>query len=319
MRVVHIVVTTSLVMWLALGASAVTGPAYPIKPVAVVVGWPAGQAIDLVARALVEAARPHFPAYVVNRPGGAGTIGAAEVVLAKPDGYTIGMTAVAVMTVQPHLTDLPYRTPEDYQSVIKIGGHAVVFAVRADAHWRSISEVLEHARANPGTVRVGSAGVGTIPHIDLEALKEKAGVNLTHVPFAGAGEYITAVLGGHIEAVVALPVEVIPHVRAGRLKVLAIFSAKRNPLFPGVPILPELGYDITAGVYHFIIAPKKTPDRVVKVIHDAFKRAIETETFRKFADDNSYLIDYMGPGELKRQLERDYAFFGDMVRKLKLR
>lgn len=319
MRIALVALALGLTLWLASAVPAAPGPSYPIKPVAMIVGWPAGQAIDLVARALVEAARPYLPVYVVNRPGGAGTMGAAEVVLAKPDGYTIGMTAVAVMTVQPHLTDLPYKTPDDYRPVIKTGGHAVVFCVRTDARWRSMAELLEQARVSPGAVRVGSAGVGTIPHIDLEALTEKASVNLTHVPFAGAGEYVSALLGGHIEAVVGLPVEVIPHIRAGRMRALAIFAAKRNPLFPGVPIFPELGYDITAGVYHFVIVPKATPDRVVQILHDALKKALETEAFRRFAADNSYVIDYMGPSDLKRQLERDYAFFGDMVRKLKLR
>lgn len=177
----------------------------------------------------------------------------------------------------------PLQTPEDYRPVIKTGGHPVVFCVRADARWRTMAELLEQVRASPGAVRVGSAGVGTIPHIDLEALKEKAGVSLTHVPFAGAGEYISALLGGHIEAVVGLPVEVIPHVRANRMRALAIFSTKRNPL--GVPIFPELGYDITAGVYHFVVAPKATPDWVVQIIHDALKKAIESDTFKKFADE----------------------------------
>lgn len=319
MHIAHLALVTAVVLCLATAAFTAPSPRYPIKAVAMLVGWPPGQAIDLIARALVDATRPHFPVYVVNRPGGAGTVAAAEVVLAKPDGYTIGITALAVMAVQPHLTDLPYKTPEDYRPVIKVGGHAVVLAVRADAPWRTIGDLVQYARANPGKVRVGTAGVGTIPHLNLESLKETSGVSLTHVPFAGGGEYVPALLGGHIEAIAALPVEVIPHVRAGRLRVLGIFSSKRSPFFPEAQLFRELGYDITTEIYHFIFAPKATSDYVIRILHAAFKRGLDSEQFKKFAHDANYVIDYMGPHDLKRQLERDYAFFGDLIRKLKLR
>ncbi len=296
-------------------------PTYPEKPVTMVVPFPAGGTVDLVARALVEAAKPYFPQpiAIVNRPGGAGTIGAAELAQARPDGYTIGLIPVGPVAVQPHRGELPYRGPDDLRPVIKVVRLPVVFAVRADAPWKTMTELLEYARANPGRVRVGHGGVGTINHIDLELLKLQAGVDMTHVPFSGAPESNSALLGGHIEAVVPHPDQVVEHVRAGRMRVLAVFEPQRNRLFPEAPTFRELGYYITLAPYYFVATPKNVSDDILNFLHDAFKKATETDSFRRFVDDNSLVLDYAGPEELARQLRLDYEFYAEIVKKLNLR
>ena len=178
---------------------ATTAAAYPEKPVTFFCGFPAGGAMDMTARAITEAAKKYFPKpmAVVNRPGAAGTIGAAEIIQAKPDGYTIGITAVAVLTIQPHRTKLPFGAPEDYTPIIKLNNLPICFAVRKDAPWKNMKEVIEYARANPGKLRVGHPGLGTILHLDLELLKGMAKVDMTAVPFAGGAESVPALLGGH--------------------------------------------------------------------------------------------------------------------------
>jgi tripartite-type tricarboxylate transporter receptor subunit TctC len=296
-------------------------PSYPEKPATMIVPFPAGGTVDLVARALVEAVKPYFPQpiAVVNRPGGAGTVGTAELVQARPDGYTIGLVPVGPVAVQPHLSQLPYRGPDDIRPIVKVVRLPVVLAVRADAPWPTVKELLDFAWANPGRIRVGHGGVGTIPHIDLELLKQQAGVELTHVPFSGAPESNAALLGGHIEAVVPHPDQVVEHVRAGRMRVLAVFEERRNRLFPEAPTFRELGYDITLAPYYFVAGPKNLADEAVGFLHDAFKRAMETDSFRKFVDDNSLVLEYAGPEELKKQLARDYELYGQIVKKVGLK
>lgn len=295
---------------------------YPTKPVNIVVPFPPGQSPDLIARALSEGAKGSFPQpiVIVNRPGGAGTIGIAEVVMARPDGYTVGLSPIAPMIVQPQLTsDLPYKRPDDYRPVMKTGSVPMVLSVTADSPWKSIQDLIAYAKANPGKMRVGSSGLGSIPHMDLELFKEQAGVDLTHVPFPGSAAYIPALLGGHIEAIADSLPPVLDQVRAGKIRVLATFEEKRNGILPDVPTFKELGFDITLGVYHSVFVPKATPDAVVQALGDALKKAMDTEPFRKFVESNNYVVDYQDGAALKKQLDADYDKMGPIITKLGLK
>jgi tripartite-type tricarboxylate transporter receptor subunit TctC len=318
---------THRVLFLALvlaGSAVVSAPrdtaAYPDKPVNLVVPFPAGGGADLIARNLSEVGKTLFPQpiVVVNRPGGGGTVSASEVVRARPDGYTLGLMTMSIMTLQPHRVALPYKTPEDYTPVLEVINVPIVLTVRADAPWKSLREMLEAAKKEPGKIRVGSPGVGTTVHIAIEILKDKTGVDLTHVPFAGNAESVPALLGGHVEAIMLHPSDVIPHLRAGRARFLATSETKRSTVYPDVPTFTELGLaEAGIGVYYLVIAPKATPAPVVQTIHDSFKKMIETDAFKKFAIDTSAHVEYRGPVELKRQLEAEYVFFGKVAEKLK--
>ena len=316
-----LLLTVTLTVTIVLASCRGAGQ-YPTKPVAMVVPFPAGGAMDQTARALSESSKSHFkqPFTIQNRAGAAGTVGASEAVSAQPDGYTIAMNAVAVMAVQPHLTDVSYKLPpDDYQPIIKVVDNPILVAVRQDAPWKSAQELLAHAKANPGQIRAAIPGIGTILHINLELLKEQAGVNITHVPTAGGAESMPALLGGHVEAVIAHPAEVVGHVQAGTVRVLGVFQPQRNPLFPEAPTFKELGYDITNAVYYFTMAPKGTSKEIVQSLHDSFKKAIDEESFARFAQEKGFGLDAKGPDALTEQLRKDYAFYGDMVKKLNLK
>lgn len=276
----------------------------------------------MTARALSEAAKKYFPKpmAVVNRPGAAGTIGTAEIIQAKPDGYTIGITAVAVLTVQPHRTRLPFGSPDDYTPIIKLVNQPVCLTVRQAAPWKTIQEFLSHARANPGKIRVGHPGIGTIPHLDAEQLNIMAQINLTAVPFAGGAESVPAMLGGHIEAVSQHPSEVMAQVKAGKARVLLVFEEKRNPLFPDAPTAKELGYEITMGVYYMLIGPKGLSSQIVTMIHDAAKKAMEDPIFRKPMETRGFDISYEGSQDLRKRLFQDYernAKFSEILKEQK--
>ncbi len=222
---------------------------YPERPLTILSGYPAGGMVDIVARALAEGLKKKYPkgVGVVTRPGGGGSLAVAELVQAKPDGYTVILAPISTLVIHPQLNDLPYKTPDDYESIINTVAFYSLIAVKADAPWKTMQELVAAAKANPGKLRAGSPGEGTSSHLNLEELKRLAGVNITHVPFAGWGESSPALLGGHIESVVAQPGEVRPLVEGGKLRALMVFQAKRNPVFPDVPTAKELGWDAASG------------------------------------------------------------------------
>ena len=311
---------TLIVALSSLGVAPAASAQYPERPVTLIAPFPAGGAVDIVARGLAEAVKRHLPkpVVIVNRPGGAGTIGISEVVQAKPDGYTIGLGAVAIMTVQPHLTALPYRTPDDYLAIMKLVTLQVVLFVRSEAPWKSAQELLEHARANPRKLKVGVPGIGTILHLDLEHLKLLAKVDLTVVPFEGPHQ-IPALLGGHVDVALAHPAPILPHVKAGKIRVIGVFQEGRNPLFADAPTFKELGYDITLGVYYLLIVPKGTPAPVIHTIHDAFKKALAEPSFVALMEKSQIDIEYQGPEAIARELRASFEQNGKLVEFLGLK
>ncbi len=307
---------------LGVGAcSSSSAPKYPEKPINLIVPYPPGGGMDTSARALIEALKPYVPQpiTIVNRGGASGTVGTAEVMQAKADGYTIAWTSNSVMAMQPHRMDLPWKAPETYVPITNGVDQLYVLAVGIDQPWNSLADFVNHAKANPGAIRIGGSGLGTIPHMDVELFKERAGINLTFVPFEGDGPASTQLLGGHIEAHMAPPASVLPHVKAGKLKLLAVIGDKRNEAIPDVPTFQEQGVEVNLVARYFLAAPKGTPDYVVKVLDDAMKQALATPEFKKFAFDNMYNISYLSPPDLKETLQGDYAFFGDLVKKLNLK
>ena len=171
---------------------------YPSRPVTLVVPYPAGGGADIIGRMLAEAMKPALgqPVTVTNRPGGQGTIGTAEVLRSAPDGYNIVLSAVATLTVQPHRQDLPYNSPDDYDPIIKVANLPMVLAVQSTSPWKSAKELMEYLRANPGKIRVGTPGNGSIGHLIVASVNSKAGVRLAHVPYASGAESIPSLLGG---------------------------------------------------------------------------------------------------------------------------
>jgi tripartite-type tricarboxylate transporter receptor subunit TctC len=291
---------------------------YPERPVTAIVGYPAGGLADLVLRAMVEGMKKKFPRgiAVVNRPGAGGSIGASEMTQAKPDGYTFGLTPLSTLVIRPQLNELPYKTPDDYVPFINVVSYYPLLVVRQDAPWKTAQELINAAKANPGKFRVGSPGEGTSSHLNLEELKRLAGVNLTHVPFAGWAESSTALLGNHIEAVVAQPGEVRPQVDAKRMRVLGVFQQKRSAFFPDVPTWKEVGHEVANGVWFLLMAPKGTPPDAVKYLHDAAKVAMEDPAFVTFTKARAIEADYRPGDKLRADLWQEYKIHTEILKRL---
>lgn len=297
-----------------------TAQSYPERAIEMIVPFPAGGSTDLTARALADAAEEFLsqPISVLNRGGASGTIGVAELVSSKPDGYRIGIATTSILTVQPHRNTLPFNSPNDYETVLSTVSIGFALTIQSGTKWKTLEDFIAYARANPGKIRIGTPGIGTPAHLNLEAFAKAAGIELTHVPFAGGSEAIPALLGGHVEGLVASLQELPGHLKSGKLTVLVSFTDARDPIAPNAPTAVESGYDVALGSYTTIIVPKGTPNEVVTTLHDAFKKGLETKAFQKFKTELGFGDAYMNPEELKKRLVTDYEFYGKLLAELGL-
>ena len=291
---------------------------YPDRPVTMLAGYPAGGLVDVVTRLVVEGMKSKFPKglVVVNRPGAAGSVAVAELARAAPDGTTIVLTPHSALVIQAQLQDLAYKTPDDYEPVINVVSYYPMIAVRTESPYKSLQDLIADAKANPGKVRVGSPGEGTSSHLNLEELMRQAGAKMIHIPYAGWGQSSPALLGGHIEALVAQPGELKGQVDGKRMRVLVAFQPERHPVFPDVPTAKELGWNVANGVWYMLLVPKNTPVSTVKYIHDAAKSAIEDPQFANNMAGRGVDVDYRPGDRLKADLWREYKTHTEILRRI---
>lgn len=298
-----------------------TGPSlaqqFPAKEVQIVVPYAAGGATDLVFRALAASSQKYLgkAVVVINKPGGGGAVGFTDAKQAKPDGYTL-VTAITPITILPHQVKTAF-TYRDFEPIINVVQDPAMLQVRADAPWKTLQEFLDYARQNPGMITVGNSGAGGGVHLIALAFEKAAGVKFNHIPFAGGGPSVTALLGGHVNAVSVSPPEGIAHVKAGKLRIIALFSEQRMPDFPNVPTVREQGVDFAMGQWRGLAAPKGTPPEVIKALHDAFKRGMEDPAFAKNAADMSVALAYVGPAEFGKLMAADDQRYAKLVGEIK--
>jgi tripartite-type tricarboxylate transporter receptor subunit TctC len=295
------------------------GPAaeFPTKEVQIIIPWAAGGATDLVFRALAASTSQYLgkAVVVVNKPGGAGAVGYTEAMQARPDGYTV-VTAITPLTILPHQVKTAF-TYQNFEPIINVVQDPGMFQVRADSQWKSLREFLDYAKKNPGMITVGNSGAGGGVHLIALAFEKAAGVKFNHIPFAGGGPSVTALLGGHIHAVSVSPPEGISHVRAGKLRIIALFSDKRMEAFPEVPTVREQGVEFTMSQWRGIAAPKGTSPEVVKRLHDTFKKGMEDPVFVKTATEMTVNLTYIGPAEFGTLMAQDHERYGKLVQEIK--
>lgn len=294
---------------------------FPTKPITIIVPWAAGGGTDATARALAKAAEKHLgvSVAVVNKTGGTGSVGMTEGATAKPDGYTTTMTTVE-LTTTPHL-GLSQITYKDFTPVAQINFDSAAVTVKADAPWNTIQEFIDYAKANPGKVRVGNSGPGGIWHLASAALEAGTGVKFNPVPFDGAAPAVTALMGGHIEAVTVSPAEVKAQVDAGKLKTLAVMSDERAEALPDVPTLKEEGITgvTSVGPWRGIAVPKDTPDEIVKVLEEAFMKAAKEPEFVEFMNNNGLGIVIKDSEGFGKVMKESHDSFGELIPKLGLK
>lgn len=290
---------------------------FPTKEVQIIIPWAAGGATDLIFRALAATTGKYLgkAVVVVNRPGGGGAVGYTEGMQAKPDGYTL-TSAVTPLTILPHQVSTAF-TYKNFEPIINVVSDPSMFLVRSDAPWKSLKEFLDYAKKNPNMITVGNSGAGGGVHLVALAFERAAGVRFNHIPFSGGGPSVTALLGGHVNAVSVSPPEGISHVQAGKLKILALFSETRLEMFPDVPTVKEQGIDFAMGMWRGLIAPKGTPPDVIKKLHDAFQQGMDDPVFLKNAKDMAVNLHYLGPDAFGKLMAADHEFYGKLVKEIK--
>jgi tripartite-type tricarboxylate transporter receptor subunit TctC len=311
-RIISILFVLSLIVTIPIHAAE-----FPTKEVQIIIPYAAGGATDLIFRALAATTGKYLgkAVIVVNRPGGGGAVGCTEAAQAKPDGYTL-LSAITPLTILPHQVKTAF-TYKSFEPVINVVRDPGMFLVRSDAPWKSLKEFLDYAKKNPDMITVGNSGAGGGVHLIALAFEKTAGVKFNHIPFAGGGPSVTALLGGHINAVSVSPPEGIEHVKAGKLKIIALFAEKRFELFPDVPTVKEQGVDFVMGQWRGLAAPKGTPPDVIKKLHDAFKKGMEDTVFIKNAKDMVVNLSYLGPESFGQLMAHDDDFYGKLVKEIK--
>ena len=294
---------------LALASAAAAAQAFPSRPVTLLITFPAGGPTDIAGRALAEATSKYLgqPVIVENRPGAGGTLGAAALVNARPDGYLVSMIPSTVFRT-PHMEDVAFDPTKHIRYVMGVSGYVFAVVVRADAPWKTFADLASHVKANPEKVSYGSHGVGSTVHLSMEELALTQGWKLTHVPYKGSADMMSALLGGHIN--VALDsTGAAPFVAGGKARVLAVYTETRAALWPEVPTLKELGYPFAVTSPYGIGVPAGTDPKVVKALHDAFKKGLEDPAHLKVLERYNQPALYLSSEDYEKfareQFERE--------------
>jgi tripartite-type tricarboxylate transporter receptor subunit TctC len=274
-----------LVLLVAQLLAFASAQAFPDRPVKFIVTSPAGGPPDIMARLLSDqmSAALGQPVIIENRTGGGGgTVGAKSVLTAEPDGHTVLMGSTSVILIAPLIYKSAGYTSETFEPVAGLSETAEVLAVHPSVEANSIAELVKLAKSQPGVLRYASAGVGTLPHLEGELLNASAQIQTQHIPYRGGGPGLTGLLGGEVHFFFSALTQMLPYIREGRLRGLAVTSETRSPLAPDIPTMVESGFDqfVTASI-NFIVAPPGTPIAVRKQISDAAARALASDQVKQ--------------------------------------
>ena len=262
----------------------VSAQAYPAKPIKVVVGYAAGGAVDIVARTVGQSIAGSMGQAVVveNKPGAGTNIAVRSVIDAPADGYTLLLAANALAANMALYQPAPFDAERDLVPVSLVGRVPVVIATNAQSGPANLAKLIEMAKAKPDFVNFATPGNGSTPHLAVELFARAAGIKLSHVPYKGGAPAITDVLGGQLPLVAVNALEVLPHVKSGKLRVLAVMSPARSAMLPEVPTIAESGFPgFEASVWYGFVAPAATPKPIVAKLHAEVQKALQTAEVRE--------------------------------------
>ena len=304
--------------WPALESNAQS--AYPAKPVRLVLGFPAGTNVDVLARPIAQRMTEMLaqPVVVDNRPGATGLIANEFVAKAPADGYTLLVAPGSSLTSTPHLKlRMPYDALKDFAPIIQINSFPQVLIVNPVVPAKTVKELIAIARARPGVLTFGSSGTGSAFHLAGELFKTMAGVDMLHVPYKGGNVALTDLLGGRIDLMFYSLAIANPHINSGKVRPIAVTGLKRDPLQPKLPTVDESGlkgYEITG--WHGFLAPAGTPREIVDRLNATVAKILGTPEIRELWASQGMEVVVNSPEQFAQRIRADYAKYGSIVKKV---
>ena len=308
-----------LLIFLGLFASTANAQDFPQKnPLEITVLFPAGSSADVTARMLADGMSKALGqrVLVVNRPGAGGAIGYRYVAAQKPDGYALVWNSNSISTTF-HSGQLDFNY-QAFDAVARVLVESVVIAVRSDARWKNLNDLVAEAKAKPKTISVGHSGVGSHTHISLAALFSATGVQVNEVPF-GAAQVVPSLLGGHVDAVVQLPAALSAPVKQGQVRMLAALIPARDPALPDVPTAKEQGIDVSLEAWRGIAVPKGTPKVVISTLESAIRNSVNSSEFQKASENLGVRPAFLGADEFGALIAKEDAELARLMQQIGLK
>jgi tripartite-type tricarboxylate transporter receptor subunit TctC len=291
--------------------------AYPSRPITLLVPAAAGGTTDLAARMISEPLSKAFGQQVVvdNRPGGNGTIATTAVARAKPDGYTLLMQYSGYHVITPAIVKQSWDPVKDFAPVANVLSAPQVIVVRPDLPIKTLSELVSYAKANPGKLNYASSGNGSLQHVTGEVLNQLAGINMTHVPYKGTAPALTDLLGGSVDLTFTTAPPLIGHIKAGKLRPLAITGNSRLPSLPNVPTASEAGLPkLDVSSWFAVYAPAGTPKPIIDKLTTEIAKVMQTDAFKRKAEEQGADAAYMNPQQLADFTRAELGRWGGVVK-----
>jgi tripartite-type tricarboxylate transporter receptor subunit TctC len=288
--------------------SAAYGAEYPEKPIKLVVPYPPGGSTDVAARMIISAAHMYLPQpFVVSNIGGAGgAIGTAEAAKAKPDGYTLLIGANATNTYIPLSQKVPY-SKDSFIPIAQLTASPTIFGVLATSPYKTIHDLVDAAKKAPNTLKYSTAGVYSAHHVPTVLLSQKTGIKMKHIPYAGGPQAMTALLGGHVDLNPNFPTPFASQIKAGTIRPLAVSSSQRIKAYPDVKTLKELGIDVVVEQWQAVLAPKGTPDAIVKTLREAFRKICADKLYITMLEKMGEEVKYVDGEEFQEFWDKNWA------------
>lgn len=295
---------------------------YPNKPVTMIVAFPPGGGTDIVARRVAQGLNTAWGQSVIveNKGGAGGTIGTALAARAEPNGYTIMLATLGNMAINPHLYKMEIDPSKDLAAITNVVGVTFVLVAHPSLPANNVQELLALAKQKPGKLNYSSSGMGGAPHLAIELLASMTGTQFTHVPYKGSGPSFTDLVGGQVDFTMDSLVQSLPHIQSGRLKVLAVLSAKRSPVLPAVPTVAEsgvLGYDFTN--WFGLVAPAQTPREVIAKLHEDVVRVLVQPELRGQLEKMGAEVIASSPQQFAAEIIADTAKWAKIVKEQNIR
>lgn len=310
-------IALSSAITLTLGAQAYA--AYPENPITFVVGFPPGTSTDAVARILGESMGKRLGQSIIveNKPGVGGSLGVAQVAKAKPDGYTLVLSATAPMNINPHVyKSLSYDPLKDLEPIGQSTWLPYVLVMNKTKKINSFPELIDYAKAHPGELTYASIGKGTTSHLLMEMLSKTSGLDMVHVPYSGSTQSQSDVIGGNVDMTFDTVVSALPHVKAGRLNALAVSVNKRAELAPDIPTIEEQGIpNFNMGAWLGFFAPKGTSPEIIQKLHTTLNESLnDPETRKKLIALGSEVVSSESPQAFAEMVKENYETWGNLVK-----